>query len=257
MSTETPRFASDERGVFALGTFGASARDLRALAEASEAIAKSAGDRRLVLAHEECEEREAVRLAKLLVADEEKRVLSLEDAPGLAKALEETGVYVWKIAGAEGSLFASAAPPLPSARLVPISKQADFPAAKPRKATLLRKSAEDLGDRQIVYGIVLEPEVTDSQGDVYSATEIELACHRYLEEFSNVGHMHETLINQSAAVVESYIAPCDFEMGGQPVRLGTWVIAVHVLNEDLWGQVKSGDLTGFSIGGYAQRIPVE
>jgi DNA adenine methylase len=30
---------------------------------------------------------------------------------------------------------------------------------------------------------------------------------------------------------------------------------VRVLSDDLWDRVKSGDLTGFSIGGSARRVP--
>lgn len=254
MTAGAPRFGSDDSGVFAVGAFGAGARELRQLAEAAEAIAKCAGGRRLVLAHEGCTLEEADHFGKLLKSAEQ--VLSLDDAPGVAEALERRGLYVWKVAGAEGSLFATASPPEASPRLRPVSKQADFPKARTRTATLITKAAAAMPDRQLVYGIVLEPDTTDSQGDVYSAAEIELACHRYLEDFQNVGHMHESLINGSAAVVESYIAPVDFTMGEQAVKAGTWMICVHVLNEELWSQVKEGKLTGFSIGGWAQRIPV-
>lgn len=226
------------------------------MAEAGDAISKAANGGRLVLAHDDCSQPEAVRLAKMLLADRDKRVLAFEDGPGLAESLEPLGVYLWKVRGAEGALFVSAQAPALTHRLIPVSKQADFPKARPRTFSVLRKQDEPNIERQIVYGIVLEPETVDSQGDVYSATEIELAAHRYMEEFLNIGHMHEAVINQSAAPVESFIAPCDFEMGGQAVKRGTWVMAVHVLNPDLWEQVKTGALTGFSIGGYASRVPV-
>ena len=255
MTARVPRFGSDDSGVFAVGAFGAGARELRQLAEAAESIAKCASGRRLVLVHEGCTLEEMARFAKLAKSVPD-RVLSVADAPGVADTLESRGLYVWKVAGAEGCLFATVEPPDGSPRLLPVSKQEDFPRARPRTATLITKAAAAMPERQLVYGIVLEPDTTDSQGDVYSAAEIELACHRYLEDFQNVGHMHESLINGSAAVVESYIAPVDFTMGDQTVKAGTWMICVHVLNDDLWSQVKEGKLTGFSIGGWAQRIPV-
>lgn len=125
-----------------------------------------------------------------------------------------------------------------------------------RDVTFLRKDAPAGTERRLVYGIVLEPETVDSQGDIYSEETIETAAHGFMADYQNVGHMHRALVNDGAEVVESYVAPCDFEMGGQQVKRGTWVLVVHITSEALWEQVKSGDLTGFSIGGYAERSPV-
>jgi hypothetical protein len=33
----------------------------------------------------------------------------------------------------------------------------------------------------------------------------------------------------------------------------TWLLAVRVADEELWRQIKAGELTGFSIGGSAMR----
>jgi len=56
-------------------------------------------------------------------------------------------------------------------------------------------------------------------------------------------------------VLESYLAPTDFSVGELAVKKGTWLLAVRVLSDELWERVKSGDLTGFSIGGSARRVP--
>lgn len=39
------------------------------------------------------------------------------------------------------------------------------------------------------------------------------------------------------------------------IAKGTWLLAVRVLSDDLWRRVKDGELTGFSIGGSARRVP--
>lgn len=129
------------------------------------------------------------------------------------------------------------------------------PRVEKRAVRLLKADGAGGKDKQVVYGIVLEPETVDSQGDVYSADEVEEAAHRYLEDFRNAGLMHKVLVNQDAKVVESYIAPCDCTMGEQKIKKGTWMMAMHVLDPKLWGSIKSGELTGFSIGGSAQRSP--
>lgn len=126
-----------------------------------------------------------------------------------------------------------------------------------RDVAFLRKAGA-AGEQRLVYGIVLEPETSDSQGDIYNAEAIEAAAHGFMADYQNVGMMHRALVNDGAEVVESYISPCDFEMGGQTVKTGTWVLVVHISSDALWEQVQSGELTGFSIGGYAERteLPV-
>lgn len=122
----------------------------------------------------------------------------------------------------------------------------------------MREMVENVGpifkidkEKRVVYGIVLEPEVVDSQGDIISAEAIERAAHRFLIESRVIGESHEYLAE--AYPVESFIAPIDFEMGGQEVRKGTWILAVKVMDDELWQKVKDGEFTGFSVGGYATR----
>lgn len=113
----------------------------------------------------------------------------------------------------------------------------------------------DPNDERFVLGIVLEPEVVDAQGDIYSAEEIRRAAHRFMEEFGGLGLMHRLRVNGEVKVLESYLAPADVDVGEFRVRKGTWMLAVRVLSDELWERVKSGDLTGFSIGGSARRVP--
>ena len=113
----------------------------------------------------------------------------------------------------------------------------------------------DPGDERYVLGIVLEPEVVDAQGDIYSAAEVRQAAHRFMEEFGGLGLMHRFRVNDQVKVLESYLAPVDFVVGETSVRKGTWLLAVRILSDELWEQVKDGQLTGFSIGGSARRVP--
>jgi DNA adenine methylase len=113
----------------------------------------------------------------------------------------------------------------------------------------------DPSDERYVLGIVLEPEVVDAQGDIYSAEEIRSAAHCFMEDFGGLGLMHRLKVNGQVKVLESFLAPTDFTAGGVEVRKGTWLLAVRVVSDALWEQVKAGDLTGFSIGGTARRCP--
>lgn len=111
------------------------------------------------------------------------------------------------------------------------------------------------GEQRTVLGIVLEPETVDSQGDIYSEDEITKTAWKFLENYQNFGLMHSELVPEILPL-ESYVAPTDFNIGGQVVKKGTWVLRVRVLDDEIWDKVKSGDLTGFSIGGSAVRTPV-
>ncbi|QDP63954.1 MAG: hypothetical protein Unbinned3992contig1000_68 [Prokaryotic dsDNA virus sp.] len=106
-------------------------------------------------------------------------------------------------------------------------------------------------DKRIVYGIVLEPDTIDLQGDVLGLDTIETAAHKYLVASRLVGDGHSQAAE--AEVVESYLAPADIELGGQVIREGTWIMGVKVLDEAMWQAVKDGEYTGFSIGGRGER----
>jgi site-specific DNA-adenine methylase len=113
----------------------------------------------------------------------------------------------------------------------------------------------DPDDERFVLGVVLEPEVVDAQGDIYSAEEVRQAAHRFMEEFGGLGLMHRFRVNGDVKILESYLAPSDFEFGDTKVRKGTWLLAVRIIEDELWERVKDGQLTGFSIGGSARRVP--
>jgi hypothetical protein len=110
-------------------------------------------------------------------------------------------------------------------------------------------------EERFVLGIVLEPEVVDSQKDIYSAGEIRKACHAYMEHFRGNTLMHDKHIEGRVVLLENYIAPADFSFGEQAVKAGTWLQAYRVTDDDVWKACIKGDLTGLSIGGSAVREP--
>lgn len=110
-------------------------------------------------------------------------------------------------------------------------------------------------ERQIVLGIVLEPDEVDTQEDTVGDDEIEGAAHLWLARFQDRGLMHEKIVNSKIEIYESYIAPVNLTIGGQRVKKGTWLLMYHVTDDALWKDIKSGKLTGFSMGGFARRKP--
>lgn len=113
--------------------------------------------------------------------------------------------------------------------------------------------------KRIVYGVVLAPDVEDSQGDIMSADDIEEAAHAFMRDYRVVGNEHDNAM-EGAEVVESYIAPSDIDFSGGPygpqnVPKGAWVLAVRLATEEQFAKVLDGEFTGFSVGGHGERVP--
>ena len=114
----------------------------------------------------------------------------------------------------------------------------------------------DPSDERYVLGVALAPETEDSQGDVYSAEEVRTAAHGFMERGGDLFLMHKHPLSPAEAkVIETYLAPVDFELGGRSVKKGTWLIALRVLSDELWGAIRAGELTGLSIAGSARTEP--
>lgn len=111
-------------------------------------------------------------------------------------------------------------------------------------------------EKRIAYGVVLEPDTLDTQKDIATAEEIERAAHYFMVEGNrqmNLVHMQDTWM---LTVVESYIAPVDFKIGDEQVKKGSWVMAVRSETQEVWDAMKTGLLTGFSIGAETIRRKV-
>jgi DNA adenine methylase len=76
-----------------------------------------------------------------------------------------------------------------------------------------------------------------------------------MEEFRHLGVMHRMRLDGRLKILENYIAPVDFSINDNPVKKGSWLMVIRVLDDKLWEGVKAGKLTGLSIGGSAVRTP--
>lgn len=122
----------------------------------------------------------------------------------------------------------------------------------PNVTTQVEYIVKEDESQQIVYGIVYEPDVEDAHGDFMTAAEIEKAAHIFMKEYQNIDKQHD-FESEVGKVIESYIAPADFEIGGQQVTKGSWVMAVKV-EDEMWGLIQKGEFTGFSLAGMAELI---
>lgn len=102
-----------------------------------------------------------------------------------------------------------------------------------------------------VTGIVYEPGCEDTQGDSMTASEITKAAYWFAKNGSGVDLQHNFEKFEGAAVVESWIAKSDFDVDGEKVSKGTWLMTVEISDPEVWTAVEKREITGFSMGGTA------
>lgn len=153
----------------------------------------------------------------------------------------------------DGAALAKA---LEDARILPSATSTDAAEVLVQKRTArgVERVAKAEEEQRYVLGVMLEPDIVDSQGDTYDAATIERAAHLYLTKFRNAGLMHQQLVNNMVELVESYIAPMDLVFGDVTIPKGTWLAAYKIYDDEIWAAVKSGELTGLSIGGTARKV---
>jgi site-specific DNA-adenine methylase len=108
-------------------------------------------------------------------------------------------------------------------------------------------------ERRYTLGVVYPVREVDAHGDYTTPAELERAAWEYMRKSRKVGLMHRPGTEGAGEVVESYIyrGP-PWEINGQVVEPGDWLMGV-IWREDVWPLIKEGQITGFSLQGWARR----
>lgn len=121
-------------------------------------------------------------------------------------------------------------------------------------------SRED--EKQIVTGVVADPENIDSYGYTIPKIEVWDAAYRFMELYQNlgVGHNRENglpvILNDKIKILESWVTRGKTTIGGEEIPIDAWVLTVKINDNDIWEKVKEGHLTGFSFEAKAKRVPI-
>ena len=128
-------------------------------------------------------------------------------------------------------------------------------------------------DRQIIYGVALDPYIVDALDDWTPPREVEDTAHAWLRKSRAVHVDHGG--KADAVPVESFLlpypSPDDYHaaMSQQPHRIyawhlgedvvhsGAWILATQVDDPLLWGRVLKEELGAYSIGGVGDRTPLD
>jgi len=103
---------------------------------------------------------------------------------------------------------------------------------------------------QVVYGEVYVPNRVDTDGETMSEDDVEKAAWEFLasNKVEKIDIQH-SLEESGCVVVESFIA----REGWDPWVDGAWVMGVKCI-DDIWADVKSGELNGFSFYGTSEKV---
>lgn len=117
--------------------------------------------------------------------------------------------------------------------------------------------------KQLVYGVVLEPNSLDSQDDFMLPHHVERTAHNYLKKairgrssVAKLQHRAQGFFKTKPSIcpVESFIAPVDFTYDGvEVIKKGSWVLCMHVEDPALWQDFLDGKYQAFSVGGTGVR----
>lgn len=126
-------------------------------------------------------------------------------------------------------------------------------AAEVQKVSVFK--AQDAAKR-IVYGEVYVPWEPDAHGNWMTPEDIEAMAHRWMAELKTrpIGPIDQQHNKQPVPVlpVESFVA----RPGDPTFTPGAWVLAVKVLDDQLWADIQAGLITGFSIDALVTINPV-
>ena len=130
------------------------------------------------------------------------------------------------------------------------------------------KSADE---KQIVYGVVLDPYSVDLQNEWVPPAEIESTAHGFMKKSRVIGFEHTR--KADAQIVESWVepypSPADYKaalenrphrayvrkFGDDDIHSGAWVAGVQVGDQE-WALYKQGKLNAFSVGGFSFKSKV-
>lgn len=122
------------------------------------------------------------------------------------------------------------------------------------KSDLFFKFYKQVKSKQMVGGIVYEPNVVDTQGDYADAEEIQKAMYDFMEKYAKnskrikINHKGTT---HTFPIMECFQPEHDIQRGGQTVKKGAWWLMLKVTDKGVWNDIEAGKINGFSMGGTA------
>lgn len=117
---------------------------------------------------------------------------------------------------------------------------------------VVRKDAE--GFERVVMAEMLIPDVPNVYGDIYTREAIREFCYEHARQGYGIDINHDkvNVDHEKAYVVETFIA-----RAGDPDFIeGSWVVGMKIIDDDLWADILSGAINGYSFEALCEMQPV-
>lgn len=113
-------------------------------------------------------------------------------------------------------------------------------------------AAKQDAELRLAIGVVYFPELVDSQNDFMTLDEVRKSAWNFMSK----GDTHCVDVNHDGELSTCHIVESFISRKGDPdfPIPGTWVVGMHIPDEELWGKVKKGQLNGFSFEAIAHDV---
>ena len=122
---------------------------------------------------------------------------------------------------------------------------------EPEYARIFKKEPME----QKFWAVVLEPMskvhesgIGDAHGHVMTKEEIRKSMHNFMLDGGQIFKDHSGKVE--AKIFEVFQAPVEYEVDGEIIKEGSWVMGTKVYDAELWKGVESGEYGYYSPGGY-------
>ena len=113
---------------------------------------------------------------------------------------------------------------------------------------------DDEGRQRLAFAEVLVPDVLNVYGDFHTKEDIRRFAYEFaINGFAIDRNHNHTDVSSKVRIVEYFVAR-DNDPDFIP---GSWVVGIHVLDDDIWNDILSGELNGFSYEALVSVLPVE
>ena len=111
---------------------------------------------------------------------------------------------------------------------------------------VIKEEAAGDPEQRLVFAEVYAPGRPDSDGEYMTAETIQKMAYDFIAsgKVGQVDSYHNNELVPGAVVVESFIARKDDPDG---FIEGSWVVGVHVPDDDMWAAIKNQEINGFSM----------
>lgn len=100
-----------------------------------------------------------------------------------------------------------------------------------------------------ITGIIYEPLTADAHDNFMTADEIKKAADWFDKNGIGSDLQHNEQVIEGVSIVKSWVADEDTTINDKVVKAGTWLATAKIENDDVWGKIEKGEITGWSMGG--------